>query len=170
MPPASLSGILNKSCPETPIDFNQYSERFLWRRILVRMQTKAIADFPAYCRDLQSDSSECEALTAALSIKLSYFMRAEMAFETLERLALIPLIEKLQQQNRQKIALWSAGCSSGEEPYSLAIVLANLLGEKLKHWVVQLDATDANAKLLLLAKTAEYTEKSFQNLKKTKER
>ena len=119
-----------------------------------------------YSRNLQNDSKECEALIAALSIKLSYFMRDEMAFDALERLAIRPLIDRLHQENKRKVALWSAGCSSGEEPYSLAILLKYILGEQINYWSVQLDGTDINAFLLMQAKTAAYTENSFHDTQK----
>jgi len=124
------------------IDLGVYRRRFLARRFRVRMRSRDVDTLEAYGRLLASDSSETRALVEELNINLSYFMRDQAAFDALSDHALQPLIRRRLAEGSRRLTVWSAGCATGEEPYSVAILLAELLGVRRADWRIQIHATD----------------------------
>ncbi len=101
-------------------------------------------------------------LISQLTIPETYFLRNIRLFRALKN-NLLPEIIRRKKYTRQ-IAIWSAGSSSGEEPYSVAILLYELLGKDLDLWTVNLIATDLNAQILKKAQQAVYSEWSFRGV------
>jgi chemotaxis protein methyltransferase CheR len=91
----------------------------------------------------------------------TYFFRDRALFEALEEHVLPPLIESRRRQGSLRLRLWSAGCASGEEPYSLAILLDRLLPD-LPAWSVTILATDINLDALEAARRGRYREWSLR--------
>ncbi|MCX7668445.1 MAG: protein-glutamate O-methyltransferase, partial [Anaerolineae bacterium] len=106
-----------------------------------------------------ADQSLCESFIASLTIPETYFFRNRPQFEALEQHILPDLIARRREQRRLRI--WSAGCASGEEPYSLAILLRRLLPD-LASWDVLILATDLNRSLLAKAQAGIYSAWSFR--------
>jgi len=100
-----------------------------------------------------------EAFIASLTVPETYFFRNQPQFEALEQHILPDLIARRRDQRRLRI--WSAGCASGEEPYSLAILLRRLLPD-LTSWDVTILATDLNRSLLEKGQRGFYTAWSFR--------
>ncbi len=100
-----------------------------------------------------------EAFIAGLTVPETYFFRNQPQFEALEQHILPALIARRRDQRRLRI--WSAGCASGEEPYSLAVLLRRLLPD-LSSWDVTILATDLNRSLLEKAQRGLYTAWSFR--------
>ncbi len=103
---------------------------------------------------------ETEILAGNLTIGETYFFREIKTFNALEQTILPELIQS-RRGNEQRLRLWSAGCSSGEEPYSLAILLRKLLPD-LSDWQVTVLATDINPRSLGKAAAGEFGEWSFR--------
>lgn len=103
---------------------------------------------------------EIEALAAHLTVGETYFFREKSSFEALEQHILPPLIHRRAQTDRH-LRLWSAGCSTGEEPYSLAMLLDRLLPD-IDEWRITLLATDINPLSLRKAAEGIYGEWSFR--------
>jgi len=82
-----------------------------------------------------------------LTIQESYFFRDQSLFVFLTHHRLPTLIKKKREENNKKISIWSAGCSQGQELYSLAILLDELIPD-IQSWEVQLIGTDINHKAL----------------------
>lgn len=101
-----------------------------------------------------------ESFIASLTIPETYFFRNRPQFEALERSILPELIARRRDVRRLRI--WSVGCASGEEPYSLAILLRRLLPD-LATWDVLILATDLNRKLLEKAQRGVYSAWSFRD-------
>ncbi len=97
-----------------------------------------------------------------LTIPETYFLRNIRLFMALKSTVLPEIIER-KKYSRQ-VNIWSAGCSSGEEPYSIAILLHELLGERINQWKINLIATDLNEKILEKARSAIYSEWSFRGV------
>ncbi len=117
-------------------DLGQYKDRCVRRRIAKRLRVCQVADFPSYLEKLDTDRDELDALLATISIHVSQFFRNPDTFRILEQNILPDLYRRAREDGRTELTLWSAGCASGEEPYSLALL------------VDELDATDLNIRIL----------------------
>ena len=104
---------------------------------------------------------QIEILASHLTISETYFWREPQVFEALRDRILPELIRSREAGNR-RLRIWCAGCASGEEPYSIAIVLRKLIPD-LQNWNITLLATDINPKVLRRAATGVYGEWSFRN-------
>jgi chemotaxis protein methyltransferase CheR len=100
-----------------------------------------------------------EILTTHLTINETYFWREHETFEVLEQKILPELIHLRREEKR--IRIWSAGCSTGEEAYSIAIVLNRLI-PNIKDWNITILATDISPRILRKAATGEYSQWSFR--------
>jgi chemotaxis protein methyltransferase CheR len=107
------------------------------------------------------NKEQLEILAAHLTITETYFWREPQVFTALTDFILPELI-KLKKKRKKNIRIWSAGCSTGEEPYSIAIALHKTI-PKIKDWNITILATDINAKALIKARTGIYNQWSFRN-------
>ncbi len=161
--PSSLDDVLGTLQRRYSVDFRQYRRRFLDRRIRARMHARGVSSHAHYARLLAEDPREYEALLEALSINVSAFVRDPAAFDALRDEALVLLIAERERQTTRHLAIWSAGCSKGEEPYSVAMLLLDLLGASFPTWRVTLHASDVNAKALEEARRGWYAADSFND-------
>jgi chemotaxis protein methyltransferase CheR len=102
----------------------------------------------------ETGPAEWEALEAEITIGETFFFRYAEQFTALRDSILPGLIAARQTERRLRI--WSAGCSTGAEPYSIAILLHELLGEELPDWRVEITGTDISAPALQIARAAQY--------------
>ncbi|MBP1927890.1 chemotaxis protein methyltransferase CheR [Methanolinea mesophila] len=135
-----------------------YKEDYIKRRLLSRMNATGATGYREYHKLLQNSSEEQEKLRNALTINVTKFFRDPEVFDLVKR-DLIPRI--LKKKNRVRI--WSAGCSSGEEPYSFAIILAEL-GLFHKDLDGLIYATDIDQEILKKARAGVYEKSSLENL------
>jgi chemotaxis protein methyltransferase CheR len=105
------------------------------------------------------DRTNIEILTAHLTNNETFFWREHASFEILEQVIIPELIQKRQKE--KIIRIWSAGCSTGEEPYSIAIALDRVIPD-IKDWNITILATDINPRVLNKAVSCEYTHWSFR--------
>ncbi len=139
----------------TGVDLSYYTTSFLTRRIAVRMRQLGITVSTAYLTRLETDPAERIALVTALTINVTEFFRDPGVYEAL-RLAAIPAL--LKSAPRQLTA-WSAGCATGEEPYTVAMLLDEALANRPGFSYI-VHASDSNPRQLELAQTATYPVKS----------
>ena len=160
----AFDALLDHVRRERGLDCSQYKNSFLRRRLAVRMRARGSGTYQAYLDVLRSDPAEFDALLVALTINLSYFFRDGAAFDALRYAVLSPLVAERSQARQLRLTVWSAGCASGEEPYSVAMILTDLLGPTLSRWKVQIHATDVDADVLDRAHRGVYRATSFQDL------
>jgi chemotaxis protein methyltransferase CheR len=103
---------------------------------------------------------QMEILAAHLTIGETYFFREKRSLEILQE-RIVPELMRAHASRGRQIRIWSAGCATGEEPYSIAIVLSQLMAG-LKHWDVEILATDINTKSLHKASEGIYSSWSFR--------
>jgi chemotaxis protein methyltransferase CheR len=122
------------------------------------MRRKGIHDFGEYLRLVEEDTSgrELTLLLDAVSTNVTSFYRESDHFQFLEAVVLPALKVQALAGGGRKVRAWSAGCSSGEEPYSLAITLREHFPER-EGWDVRILATDLSTKVLALAHGGLYT-------------
>jgi chemotaxis protein methyltransferase CheR len=150
----------------TALDLGQYKDTYLQRRIGVRMRccgTKAYSDYSGF---LDSHPIEYEQLLDDLTINVTQFFRDPMVYKAMEEEVLPLLIYDKVKQGKGNIAVWSAGCSSGEEPYSIAIMLRELLGEEINNFDVNIIGSDIDDPSLEAASVGKYLPRQLTNMKK----
>jgi chemotaxis methyl-accepting protein methylase len=158
----SLAKLLEQIRQERGLDLEPYKQTFLERRLALRMHARQCADYTSYAQLLQSDPTEYEPLLAALSIHVTRFFRDESTFGALRDKILPALLQAHAAQRR--LRLWCAGGASGEEPYSLAILVCSLLGAELPAWQLSIEATDVNRRSVERARHGLFAAHSFKEL------
>jgi chemotaxis protein methyltransferase CheR len=103
-----------------------------------------------------------QALLAELTVGETYFMRDQQQVDALRHHILPSLIEEKRRKNTLSLRIWSAGCATGEEAYSLAILVHELIPDR-HHWHIQIMGTDINDTALEVAEVAQYRDWSFRN-------
>ena len=111
-----FAALTAKISGESGFGCDSYKERCLRRRIAVRMRARGVHTFADYASLLDSDAREYERLLDALTINVTKLFRNPETYEAMARVVIPPLLALPVPELR----VWSAGCSSGEEPYSLA--------------------------------------------------
>ena len=139
---------------QTGHDFSQYKPSTVHRRIDRRMAVHQIELVDEYVRFLQSTPAEAEALFRDLLIGVTRFFRDGEAFEYLER-EVIPKLLK-EKPAGEPIRIWTAGCSTGEEAYSIAILLVERMKALKRHYPVQIFATDIDSRAIAAARAGLY--------------
>ncbi|GGE41585.1 protein-glutamate O-methyltransferase [Agaricicola taiwanensis] len=135
--------------------YYQDKDDVLWERVSRRMRDKGVRSLPDYIQLLQDPSApEWNALEAEITIGETYFFRYAEQFTALSQTILPSIIE--QNRDEKRIRIWSAGCATGAEPYSVAILLWRLLGEELEDWRISIIGTDINDRFLAAARKAQF--------------
>ena len=146
------------------IDLASYRENFLKRRIYVRMYANKVQDYSKYIDIIDKDPEEYNRFLDTLGINVSEFFRNADVFEAFSKDVLLGLVEKKKASNQRIIRIWSAGCASGEEAYSLAILLKETLGEDIKNFMLRLWGTDIDRESLSNTQIAEYPKASLKEV------
>ena len=139
-------------------DLKQFKKPFLNRRINARMRALGVQDGSEYAKLLEIDLDEPSRLFKSFSINVTEFYRDLFVWECMSS----QIIPKIIQGNKQSIKIWSAGCASGEEPYSLAILLKEALGDRNIEF--RIIATDINSEALQVASNGMYNPANLKNL------
>jgi two-component system CheB/CheR fusion protein len=139
---------------QTGHDFSQYKPRTIHRRIERRMAVHQIDTMDGYVKYLQQTPGEVEALFRDLLIGVTNFFRDPAAFKALEE-GIIPKLFSGKPSD-SLIRIWSPGCSTGEEAYSLAILLAERQAAMMQQYKVQIFATDIDAQAIATARAGLY--------------
>ncbi len=137
-------------------DFSGYKQNTLTRRIQRRIQITQQISVAAYLNYLQADTEEINLLFKDLLIGVTHFFRDPEAFEELRDRVVSPLVERSDADNSLRV--WVAGCSSGEEVYSIAMLLLEEMEKQEKRFNVQIFATDIDERALEKARQACYPE------------
>lgn len=138
------------------IDLNLYKEAQMKRRITSLRDKKGFNDFLSYFSALEKNKELMDEFTKRLTINVSEFYRNAKRWDVLQEKIIPLLLEKPQKQ----LTLWSAACSTGEEPYSLAI----LLNEYFPNVSIKIIATDIDDTVLKQAKQGVYPKQALKNL------
>jgi chemotaxis protein methyltransferase CheR len=117
----------------------------------------------AYLVQSGIDTPVWRKILSAVTIGETRFLRQRSWFAQIERLALKPLIAKRRQENFLRLRLWSAGCSTGEEAYTLAMLLRKLLPDA-DAWDIQIHATDIREEAIEGARRGEYDRRQLREL------
>jgi two-component system CheB/CheR fusion protein len=142
-------------------DFSSYKRSSLMRRVLVRMQTLSVKGFASYLDFLQVDPEEFTSLFNTILINVTSFFRDPPYWEYL-RDEIVPRL--VRPGSSEPIRIWSAGCASGEEAYSIAMLLAEAVGPEPFRERVKIYATDVDEEALNQARHAVYGPRTAQDV------
>lgn len=143
-------------------DFTGYKRTSLRRRILKQMQISQVATFGDYLDYLEVHPQEFSQLFNTILINVTSFFRDSTAWNYLQNQTL-PLILN-NHSFKTPIRVWSAGCASGEEAYTIAIILAELIGTSNFSQRVKIYATDIDEEALIQARQASYKYKQIESV------
>ena len=141
---------------QTGHDFSQYKSSTICRRIEKRMAVNQISHMANYLKYLQKEPKEIQALFQAMIIGVTNFFRDKEAFDALKS-RVLPDILRIKNAD-ERIRVWSPGCSTGEEAYSLAMVIQECLDQQKTSPKVSIFATDLDALAIETARAGRYTE------------
>src|SRR4051812_17935148 len=155
----SLLGFLQQ---QRGFDFTGYKRPSLMRRVLRRMHLMGVQGFDAYSDYLQVHPEEFPQLFNAILINVTTFFRDPAAWEYLNA-NVVPAILRAKKPG-DPVRVWSAGCASGQEAYSIAMLLAQAMGDDQFRERAKVYATDADEEALNEARLASYSEKQIEDV------
>jgi len=105
------------------VDLGLYRPRYVERRIATRLQALGLLTYRQYLARLTADPAEFDRLMSALTINVTQFFRDPSTFESLQRLVVPALLEQARPGRTRTVRVWSAGCATGQEAYSITMCL-----------------------------------------------
>ena len=138
------------------VDFVDYKEATIQRRILRRMNIHQLSDLSDYVKILRSDAREVEALYRDVLINVTSFFRNPEVFESLRDVVYPKILTA--HSTSEPVRVWVPGCATGEEPYSHAIALVEMLSELRMDVPIQIFGTDLSEAAIQRARAGLYKE------------
>ena len=138
---------------ESGITFTATNRSILESRLKERLREKGVASVTTYLNTIKGDKEELKGFLDSITTNLTRFFRNQAHFDALEKYV-IPEVMKIKK-TPGTIRIWSAGCSTGEEPYTIAMLLNEILP---KNWNFEIIASDISLKCLMTAKEGFYAE------------
>jgi two-component system CheB/CheR fusion protein len=145
-------------------DFRNYKRGTVTRRLQRRLYATGTTTYAEYTRFLEGHPKEYQSLAEDLTIKVSGFFRSRHTFQQVARLVLPRLVAQKIRHGEPSLSIWSTACARGEEPYSIAIMLADFLGSQLDEFKISIHASDINRQALAEAKAGVYSPKELESL------
>jgi two-component system CheB/CheR fusion protein len=151
-----IADIMNLLRTRTGVDFTHYKQSTIQRRILRRMALRNVHEPAEYLALLRSNDGEVTSLYQDLLIRVTQFFRDAAAFEALKEKVFPVIVDG--RPSGSVVRIWIAGCSTGEEVYSLAISLLEYLDNRTENITAKILATDLNEAALEKARAGVYPE------------
>jgi two-component system, chemotaxis family, CheB/CheR fusion protein len=161
-PDPKFESLLEFVRDERGFDYTGYKRPTLMRRFEKRMQTVGVADWDAYRTYLDAHSEEFVELFNTILINVTGFFRDAETWDVVAAEVLPRLLD--ERSDGTPLRIWSAGCASGEEPYTVAMLLAEALGEEEFRRRVKIYATDVDDEALAEARDATYSTKQLEKV------
>lgn len=142
------------------IHLHEGKKSLLQARLNKRLRATGIKTYKEYYKYIQDNPGEFINFLDAISTNLTYFFREPQHFEFLSKVALPEIISRKQDRGERRLRMWSAACSTGEEPYSMAMCTLEYLEENTPgvRWDFKILATDISTKVLQVAIRGQYSE------------
>ncbi|ANF23568.1 CheR family methyltransferase [Thermococcus piezophilus] len=138
------------------VNSDAYKDTYLIRRIRARMRRLGISSYMEYYRIIKTNKQELDELLLTIAINVTEFFRDPVVWRTFEKKVIPELVSYKEKHHTHTIKIWSAACSTGQEPYSIAMTLYEALGENLGGFRVRILATDIDREALTTAIRGEY--------------
>ncbi len=143
------------------ISFSETNRSILESRLQERLREKKMDSLSEYHKLIMSDKEEFKTLLDSVTTNLTRFFRNQPHFDALEHYVVPELLKIKAGSPEHKLRVWSAGCSTGEEPYTIAMLLTHILPAP---WTVEVLASDISLKSLMVGKEGFYPEARMQGV------
>lgn len=162
-----LQYLVGKIYQERGLDFREYRNTTLTRRLSRRLHARGARTYADYCRILDQDPAEYDKLFDDLTINVTSFFRDAAVFRALADVALPALVGtySVNTDSRKCLRVWSAGCATGQEPYSIAMLLLETLRSEINLWDITIRASDIDAKALQHARDGLFAAKDMEDIR-----
>jgi len=160
-----LNRILNVLFEQRGFDFSGYRRSMLERRVQKRIYSTKSKNLDDYLEYLLHHPDELDNLIDVFTINVSRFFRNSLSFEYINKIIIPELFQSKVKENDNSLRIWSAGCSFGEEPYSMAIIVNEFLSKEDISIRPNIFATDIDRKALKCASVGNYRADSIENVK-----
>ena len=139
------------------IVLGRHKKNMMFSRLVRRVRELRLPSFPAYCAYVKGPDGlqEIGALINAMTTNLTRFFREEHHFDYLASTVIPALAERSQRTGEKRLRMWSAGCSSGEEPYSIGMTLLRAM-PALRQWDARVLATDLDTSMVARGRAGAY--------------
>jgi chemotaxis protein methyltransferase CheR len=162
-----IGRLLAKVADERDLDLTQYRSAYVERRIAARLRALNLHTYRQYAKLLDSSPEEYAKLLDALTINVTEFFRDPPVYQ-LFRTRIVPeIIERKVRTRHRMIRVWSAGCATGEEPYSLAMSFLSAFHTDPSGFMLTVLGTDLDPNALATAQKAEYDHSKLKHIPKT---
>jgi len=152
--PEGFCDLKNKILTERGLDLYQYKDKFLIRRFKARMRSRCTRTYKEYIRVLDMDPSEYIKLFDKLTINVTEFFRNPEMWESFKGKVLPKVLDRCHE--KRIVRFWSAGCASGEEPYTIAMLVEEFLWNRDNNLQVAIRGTDLDEDALKKARAGVY--------------
>ena len=160
----NLDLLLEKVYRERGYDFRDYRHGTVIRRLEKRLHATETRTYRDYIHFLDTHREEYEKFAECITIKVSGFFRNSYASQQVARMVLPDLVSEKRKRRDQSLRVWSTACARGEEPYSIAILVAEFLGHHRQGFNISIYATDISRQALKEAKAGIYSSKDVEGL------
>lgn len=152
---------LREIAPLLGLQWRPFQRRGIRRKVERRIAQIGLSNFEEYLLRVKGDSKEQRHLSQVLTVTISRFFRDKEVFQTLHH-SIIPTL--LKEKDRQDLKIWSIGCASGEEPYSLSLLWKERYEQTWPQIHLSILATDVDEKMLARAKVGRYKKSSLNEV------
>ncbi len=151
----ALRSFLTQVHDQSGLDFSAYKPATIMRRLKRRMGVTGSTSLEEYLRYLDQQPEEYQRLISTFLIKVTEFFRDQELYSALRRDILPRLIDDARHRSKE-LRIWSAGCATGEEAYSVAMLVAEALGDEIERLSVRIFATDLDLQAIAYARRGIY--------------
>lgn len=160
----ALMRLLTKIHDEKELDFTQYKQESLLRRINSRLHKYDLDSYDEYLKILENNPDEYKNLLNALTINVTEFFRNPESFEAIRKIVIPRVIFAKRTHHHKIIRAWSCACSSGDEPYSLAMLFLEKMGKARDNFLLTVIGSDIDDEALLEAKNMVYSKERLRGI------
>lgn len=153
---------------ERNFDCGQFRQTYFRRRVTTRMRATGAVDVARYMHVLDTDGDEWNRLISTLTVNVTEFFRDRSTWDFLARTVCPGLLAAKERRGQSFVRVWSAGCSAGQEPYSLAMLFTEAADEARSTATVRITATDYDRDCLAKAKAGFYSEEEAAGIDRSR--
>ncbi|PKQ15446.1 MAG: hypothetical protein CVT67_09510 [Actinobacteria bacterium HGW-Actinobacteria-7] len=160
----SIDRLIRRISDAHGIDLALYRQPYLERRLAARMRVLGLTSYRRYGDLLEGDPAEYARLIDTLTINVTEFFRDSTVWDSIRRTVVPDLVTRKRDSRNRSIRVWSAGCATGEEPYSVAMLLLDILGDDAAHFATSVLATDIDPNALAKAKAGVFDKAKYKGV------
>lgn len=146
------------------IELADHKKDMVYNRLVGRLRALSLDSFRTYTQRVEADPLEFSEFINAMTTNLTAFFREQHHFDFLAG----EFLDQCRARGQRRLRIWSAGCSMGEEPYSIAMTLAEVLGAELPSWDIRILASDIDSRVLQTAADGIYSLERISKLAPTR--